>query len=343
VDGCEIGDTWAGGISMSGGDRVSLTSGENVIQNCVIHDFNRSLETYKPAIWAESVGMVIRNNTFYNATHQVIKIFTNNARILNNEFYHCCTEASDMGVIYFGQDPTMLGMEIGYNYFHENGNLYGGIGQFAIYIDDGSAGAYIHHNLFHNATPVDPAIRLHGAQYSRIEGNLFSDVDSAVFNAHWPGEDAVKQYEWLLWLCDLAPNRRHDIQERIKAAGMNSEIWENAYRGTQWEPLVMLVRDGVDQAILKAQAEGKTGVVNKLLRVNAPYNSNTLTNNIFLNMDLYNSYTPADAPFYGEGILRGGATVVENNVLVAEDDFVAYGTDFALTEAGLTKVQERIP
>ena len=105
----------------------------------------------------------------------------------------------------------------------------------------------------------------------------------------------------------------------------------------------MLVRDGVDQAILKAQAEGKTGVVNKLLRVNAPYNSNTLTNNIFLNMDLYNSYTPADAPFYGEGILRGGATVVENNVLVAEDDFVAYGTDFALTEAGLTKVQERIP
>ena len=98
------------------------------------------------------------------------------------------TDSSDMGVIYFGRNPTQPGHEIVGNYFHDNGNTYGGIGRFAVYIDDGGAGAYIHHNLFHNAVPVDSVIRLHGSPYFRIEENLFSDVDSAVFNAHWPSK-----------------------------------------------------------------------------------------------------------------------------------------------------------
>ena len=345
VDGCEIGDTWAGGISMSGGDPTTLTSGENVIENCVIHDVNRSYETYKPGIWAESVGMVIRNNTFYNATHLMIKVYTNNARILNNEFYRCVTDSSDMGVIYFGRNPTQLGTEIGYNYFHDNGNTYGGIGQFAIYIDDGGAGAYIHHNVFHNAVPVDAAIRLHGAQYSRIEENLFSDMDSALFNAHWPGDsgDQVRQDEWLLWLCDLAPNRQHDIQAIIRDSGMNSETWENYYKDTQWAPLVALIRKGVDQDLITAHAKGKESTINKLMYLHSPTGSNSMTNNVFLNIDLYDSYTEADAPYYGDGILRGGGTQCSGNLKVEESDFVAYGSDFAFTEAGLAKVRETIP
>ena len=345
VDGCEIGDTWAGGISMSGGDLATLSSGENVIKNCVIHDVNRSFETYKPGIWAESVGMEIRNNTFYNATHLMIKLHTNNALVANNEFYNCLTDSSDMGVIYFGRNPTQLGHEIVGNYFHDNGNTYGGIGQFAVYIDDGGAGAYIHHNLFHNAVPVDSVIRLHGAQYSRIEENLFSDVDSAVFNAHWPGDsaDQIRQDEWLLWLCDLVPTRQHDIQSIIRSSAMGSDAWADYYKDTQWAPLVALIREGVDQQILEAHADGKSGTVNKLLRLHAPYSSNSLINNVFLNVDLYNSYTEADAPFYGEGILRGGGTQVSGNLKLEERDFVSYGQDFALTAKGLAKVQTAIP
>ena len=73
----------------SGGDRVQLISGENEIRNCVIHDINRSRASYKPSVKADSIGLVIQNNTFYNSIHQMIAINNNNVKIAYNEFYNC--------------------------------------------------------------------------------------------------------------------------------------------------------------------------------------------------------------------------------------------------------------
>ena len=41
VVGCDIYNTGAGGISLGGGDRVTLTPAGNYVRNCHIHDFNR--------------------------------------------------------------------------------------------------------------------------------------------------------------------------------------------------------------------------------------------------------------------------------------------------------------
>ena len=69
------------------------------------------------------------------------------------------TNSSDMGAIYFGRDPSLMGgTVIRYNYFHQIGNKYGnvgnkhgGIGQQSIFIDDGNTAAEIYGNVFWRA------------------------------------------------------------------------------------------------------------------------------------------------------------------------------------------------
>lgn len=348
VDGCEISHTWGGGISMSGGDRQNLVASGNVIKNCVIHDVNGSYATYKPAIWAAAVGMEISNNLFYNATHMMIKVDTNDVVITRNEFHDCLTDSSDMGVIYFGRDPSLMGVVISYNYFHDNGNKYGGIGQFAIYVDDGNAGAHIHHNVFHNVTPDFPIIRFHAAQHSLVEYNLFSDAPCAIDNAQWTeyGGNWEQSYEWLLWLYDLVPTRDHDIRPRIENSGMDSDLWREHYKGTIWEPMFGYLADEIKEAMEIYRENDKYTRINKILYQHAPERETTMMRNIFVNIDQYdNAVADGNDPskLMHDGILQGGYSTCGDNRHVNEEDFVAYGTDFALTEDGLAKVHQIIP
>ena len=48
---CHIYNVGAGGISLGGGDRASLTSAGNYVENCRIHDYNRIEKSYRPGIW----------------------------------------------------------------------------------------------------------------------------------------------------------------------------------------------------------------------------------------------------------------------------------------------------
>ena len=334
VDGCEIADTWSGGINITGGDRVNLISGENEIKNCVIHDVNRSRTNYKPGVRADSTGLVVRNNTFYNSIHQMVAIHNNNVLIAYNEFYNCVTDCSDMGAIYFGRDPSQMGIEICYNYFHDIGNAYGGFGQQAIFMDDGCAGAYVHHNLFHKATTDASAVKFHATQYAVVEHNIFAEAPAAVYNGAWTYTDGI-QYYWLGWVYDLIPDRHHAIQDRIAAAGMESDLWREYYKDTQWAPLYDHINDTVRQEIMAAHENGAESKLNiALLEKYAPLRSNIVSDNVYVHIDSYEET--------GE-MWTGGVVTAENNVNVTEDAFTDYGEDFTLTEDGLAAVREVIP
>lgn len=334
VDGCEISNTWSGGIYMTGGDRVNLISGENVIKNCVIHDVNRSRINYKPGVKAASTGLVVENNVFYNAIHEMIAVSDNNVRIAYNEIYNCVTDCSDMGAIYFGRDPSQLGIEICYNYFHDIGNAYGGFGQQAIFMDDGCAGAHVHHNLFYKATTDTYAVKFHSTQYAVVEHNIFAEAPSAVYNGAWTYMDG-KQYYWLGWMYDLIPERQHSIQNRIAASGMDSDLWRAYYKDTQWMPLFDLIHDDVRQKIQSAHENGVESELNiALLESMAPLASNIVANNVFLNIDSYDEIGT---------MWSGGIVTDKNNVPLTEDAFVDYGTDFTLTESALAAIRETIP
>ena len=327
VDGCTVYDTWTGGVNISGGDRATLTSGESVIENCVIHDVNRSEETYKPGIAANSVGLQILHNTLYGNTHEMIAVGSNDIVIQYNEIYNCVTECSDMGAIYYGRNPTILGIDIGYNYFHDIGNVYGGIGQQAIFCDDGSMGPWVHDNVFYRATNGSAAYKAHAAQYTLAENNLFIDMAAAFYNASWEdGGGKTRQTRWCEYMYG-------EIWDRMAAVPFESEIWHEKYDGTVWANVWNHLSTEVEKQILDAGSlEGKKL---SILRKYAPDTTNVLRGNV--------SYAIGEVEASGK-IWNGGALVDENNVLLdSEADFVCYGTDFALTDAALAKVRETIP
>lgn len=333
VDGCVIYDTAAGGISISGGDRTELISGESVIKNCVIHDINRSQETYKPGVMAGSVGLVIRNNTFYNSTHEMIAVGTNDVVIQYNEFYNCVTESADMGAIYYGRNPSILGTDIGYNYFHDIGNPYGGIGQQSIFIDDGSIGAYIHDNVFERATFDSAAVKAHGAQYSLIENNVFADMPAAMFNADWSDSSGVKQLRWWLWLYDRYPANAHEIWQKMTAVNFESDIWHEHYDGTIWECVWYDISSEMHDKV-NSPEYADDAALRELGLENAPYLTNRLTGNVYFNI--------AETEKSGN-IYNGGKVDYKDNAAVTESDFISYGENYALTDDALSRVRETIP
>ncbi len=325
VDGCHVFDTARGGFSISGGDRSTLTPGYNVVKNCEIHGISRAGATYTPGIGGSSVGLRIANNVFYNCVHEMIAVGSNDILIEYNEFYDCVLESADMGAIYFGRDPSLMGTVIRYNWFHDIGNPYGGIGQQSIFIDDGNNGAEIYGNVFDRGTYDSAAIKTHGAQFSRMTGNIFVDMPSCYYNADWGGGSDDGQTRWFLWLYDKYDNGGHAIVNKITGNKFDSEPWRTGYDGTLWGQ----VYDYVDSEKIAAYADLTRDELLVLSETDAPRRSNILSGNIVVDVD---------ALFTG-----GNCTNEENYITDDTGIFKAYGTDFTLTEAALAEVRKVIP
>ena len=331
IDGCEIYDTWIGGVNLNGGDRLRLISGESVIKNCAIHDVNRSEETYRPGVYAGSVGLKILNNRFWGNTHEMIAVNTNDVVIQYNEIFSCVTEAADMGAIYFGRNPTLLGIDIGFNYFHDLGNSYGGSkyggsGQQAVFCDDGSLGAYVHDNIFYKASQDPAPIKAHGGQYYLIENNIFLDMPAAFMNQSWQDKEATTSTRWCRYMYE-------NNWARMDESGFESEIWHKRYDGTIWGNIYKHLSTETENKIVsgKLTDEEKAAIYKEL----APDTTNVLRGNVY--MDIKEAETSGS-------IHKGGAIVEENNVELEKSDFVDYdGGNFTLSESGLKKVRETIP
>lgn len=325
IDYCSIYDTWTGGIYISGGDRDTLTSGESVISNCTIHDVNRSGETYKPGISANSVGLQILNNCLYGNTHEMIGIGTNDVVIQYNEIYDCVTESSDMGAIYWGRNPTILGIDIGYNYFHDIGNSYGGIGQESVYCDDGSMGPWLHDNIFYRASTASAAYKSHAAIYTLMENNYILSTPSAFKNSSW------NEPKWSVYMYS-------EQWERIAGVAFESDAWHEQYDGTIWGNLWKHFSWEAKRTISGARTDDMS-----VLEENALYkpydpqedSTNVMRNNIYFDIDM----------MYEEGkIWSGGDLVDENNIEVNASYFVSYAAkDFTLTDEALAAIREQIP
>ena len=125
ISNCEIYNTGAGGISLGGGDRLTLKKGNNQVVNCSIHDFNRLDRSYKAGINIDGVGNVIRNCEIYNCPGSAILLHGNDHLIEYNSIHHAVTDGDDMGAIYYGRDPSEFGNKVQYNFFHHIGNDHG--------------------------------------------------------------------------------------------------------------------------------------------------------------------------------------------------------------------------
>ncbi|MBP1964885.1 Ig-like domain-containing protein [Paenibacillus aceris] len=172
VISCDIYDTGQGGIYILGGNRSTLTPGGNYAENNHIYRYARILRTYTPAISLNGVGNRATNNLIHDAPHMAIQFKGNDHVIELNEIYDVCQETSDAGVIYSLRDWTYRGNVIKNNYIHDIVNI-GGLGSYAIYLDDLMSSAEITGNVFYKV--ANSAFLIGGGRDNTVKNNIIID------------------------------------------------------------------------------------------------------------------------------------------------------------------------
>lgn len=211
VSNCTIYYTGGGGIACSGGDRNTLTSSNNVVNNNEIHDISYWHNVYTPAIEMNGVNVIARENNIYDIPHMAVAYQGNNHIIEKNRIRNACYETNDAGAFYAGRDYTCQGTIIRYNYFQDLLG-YEGRGCVAIYFDDGMCTAEVYGNVIVHMPYV--GVLVGGGRDFDIHDNYFFDCKIALMV-----DDRLDK-----WIYKNSRNVKHldDVPYR-------SEIWEKAY------------------------------------------------------------------------------------------------------------------
>ena len=337
IENCHIYNLGGGGIYVQGGDRQNMVSSGNIIRNNRLHYPDRVYNSYVPLIQVSyDVGTVIQNNEIYDSKHELVAFESNNdVKLIYNELHDGVRQASDMGAVYWGRNPTALGIEIKYNYFHDIGNAYGGYGQQSVFWDDGAPGPDMFGNIFYRGTLTADqggttgnhsyAIKTHGGQFSRISNNIIVDAPTAYLNQTWG--------DWYEWVYDLdisTKTRDHDIwANQMLPTNFDSDAWKSHYKDTPWAFLNQYF-NLADKAKLDAMSDSdKVSFVNEH---KPPLTTNTFDGNVVAKVDT---------------VVTGDSIQDTKTYKIADGDlnssFVDYGKDFKLTDAALAKVRETIP
>lgn len=173
---CEIYATGCGGISLNGGDRITLTPSKHLAENNHIHHYARWHRMYNPAISLNGVGNIARHNLIHDAPHQAFG-FSGNDHIMEfNEIYRVCLESNDAGAIYSGRDWTWRGNIIRFNSFRDIKG-FKGWGCMGVYLDDMLCGTFVYGNIFQRVTR---AAFIGGGRDNIVENNIFIECEPAV-------------------------------------------------------------------------------------------------------------------------------------------------------------------
>ena len=165
---CDFFQLGAGGISLGGGNRLTLEVGNNSVENCLFHHINRIEKSYRPAVHLTGVGNKIIHCEIFNTPSMAILMHGNNHLIEYNNIHHICLDANDQGAIYYGRDPSELGNVINNNYFHHIPDKHS---TCAIYHDDGACGLTVSNNIFYKAGRY--AVLMGGGSNNTYQNNIF--------------------------------------------------------------------------------------------------------------------------------------------------------------------------
>ena len=181
VAGNDIYDIGRSAVSIGGGDRKTLTPGNNYADNNYIH--------HTGVYYKQGVGISLRgcgNRASHNLIHDCprfgIGFGGNNLVIEYNHIRHINLETADTGAVYTGGRDWLgaRGTVIRYNYFHdslgygqENGRWVSPHYAWGIYLDDNTGGVDVIGNIV--ARCLRGLIHLHNGRDNHIENNVFVD------------------------------------------------------------------------------------------------------------------------------------------------------------------------
>ncbi|TLD71257.1 right-handed parallel beta-helix repeat-containing protein [Phragmitibacter flavus] len=171
----------ASGISLGGGDRITLSPANNIADNNHIHHigiFNKNA----PGISLYGVGNKVTHNLIHHTPRMAVQFSGNNLTIDYNHLHHTVQETQDGGAVYTGGRDwiSSRGTSLRYNLIHDTI----GVGQgkdglhwphftWGIYMDDNAAGLDIIGNIV--ARSARASLHLHNGRDHLIENNLFVD------------------------------------------------------------------------------------------------------------------------------------------------------------------------
>jgi len=237
---CDVVNTGAGGINISGGDRKALVPGKCYVENCDISFYNNWERTYRPGIHIMGVGNRLSRNRIHDSPHMGILLHGNNHLIEYNEIFRVCLDTRDAGAFYMGRDFTEQGNVLQFNYFHDNGRL--GDTQ-AVYLDDWASGTTVYGNVI---VKSGRAVMIGGGRDNRVENNILVDGEPAI-HVDARGTGWAKYY--------FEPNGTRTLFERLEAMDHTKPPFSTAY------PLLAKILDD-DPQLPKRNTITKNLIVN---------------------------------------------------------------------------------
>lgn len=191
IAGNDIFEIGASGITIAGGDRVTLQAAGNYADNNYIH--------HTGVFYKQGVGIVLNgvgnratHNLIHDTPRMAIMFSGNNLLIEYNHMRHTNLETEDTGVVYTGGRDwiSSRGTVIRYNYMHdslgygfENGKWVTPHFSWGVYLDDNTGGVDVIGNIV--ARAYRGLIHLHNGRDNRVENNVF--VDGKMQQAEFDG------------------------------------------------------------------------------------------------------------------------------------------------------------
>ncbi len=170
VRSCDVFNIGRAGISVNGGDRKTLSSADNLIENNHVHHFGIYQRTYAAGIGVQGCGTAVRHNLIHDAPHAAVLYGGNEHLFEYNEIYRVVMETGDAGAFYTGRDWTTQGNMLRHNYVH---HLGGGdsdhVNTMGFYFDDCDCGDAVIGNVFYRA---GRAVMIGGGREHPVENNL---------------------------------------------------------------------------------------------------------------------------------------------------------------------------
>ena len=210
VTGCDISAIGRSGVSVSGGDRITLTSAGNYADNNYIHHVG--------VFYGQGVGVELSGcgqRASHNLIHDGPRMgihFAGNKHILEfNHIRHMNLETEDTGAVYTGGRDWLgaRGSIIRYNYFHdmlgyghdEKGVWHSPHFAWGVYLDDNTGGVDVIGNIVARCSRA--SLHLHNGRDNVIENNIF--VEGRLQQVEYSGWTDRHRY-WTNFLDNMVKN-----------------------------------------------------------------------------------------------------------------------------------------
>lgn len=185
---CDVEETGCGGITISGGDRKTLRSGNNLIEDCRIRRFSRLQLCYANGLGVGGVGVTVRHNEICDAPHQAVGWSCGEGIFEYNLVSNVVNCSDDAGGFYKGRNPSIRGNVIRHNLWMDIGSARGH-GTAAIYFDDGDVGELVEGNVFvrcgHPGKGSFGTVFSHGGFSNVVRNCVFIDCKRPFGSAPW--------------------------------------------------------------------------------------------------------------------------------------------------------------